>query len=150
MAERMPLSRTRAARSANSRFSSLARPNSLTRMAPATLKRSVIWVLSRELRFICSRAIPASLRPTRRAGAMNSGSTIRVRIVSCHSRINISGSVVARTMTLETTEPSVEVTAVCAPMTSLLRRLISAPVWVRVKNATGICCTLSNRATRSW
>ena len=31
-----------------------------------------------------------------------------------------------------------------APITSLLSRLTSAPVWVRVKNATGIRCTCSN------
>ena len=36
--------------------------------------------------------------------------------------------------TLDTTEPSVPVTARWAPITSLFRRLVSAPVWVRVKN----------------
>ena len=41
-------------------------------------------------------------------------------------------------MTLDTTDDSVEVNACCAPITSVLRRLTSAPVWVRVKNATGI------------
>jgi hypothetical protein len=106
-------------------------------------------VFKRELRFICSRAMSASFRPTRRAGAMNSGSTMSVRIVSFHSRKSISGSVVASTITFDTTDPNVDVTAVCAPMTSLLRRLIRAPVCVLVKKATGICWTLSNRATRS-
>ncbi len=38
---------------------------------------------------------------------------------------------------MPTTPPSVEVNACCAPMTSLLSREISAPVWVRVKNASG-------------
>ena len=47
-------------------------------------------------------------------------------------------------MTLETTPDSVEVKACCAPMTSLLSRLTSAPVCVRVKNATGIRWTCSN------
>ena len=55
----------------------------------------------------------------------------------------------ASTMTLETTDPSVEVTAFWAPTTSLFRRLMSAPVCVRVKKATGIRWTLSNSATRS-
>ena len=41
-------------------------------------------------------------------------------------------------MMLLTTEPSVSVNACCAPMTSLFRRLTSAPVCVRVKNAIGI------------
>ena len=57
-------------------------------------------------------------------------------------------SVVASTMTFETTLPSVLVTAFWAPMTSLLSRLISDPVWVRVKNATGIAWTFENNATR--
>ena len=58
-------------------------------------------------------------------------------------------SVVATTtMTLDTTEPSVPVTARWAPMTSLFMPLISAPVWVRVKKAMGMRCTWSNRATR--
>ena len=55
----------------------------------------------------------------------------------------------ASTMTLETTDPSVEVTAFWAPTTSLFSRLMSAPVCVRVKKATGIRWTLSNSATRS-
>ncbi|MEZ5249766.1 MAG: hypothetical protein R2713_11305 [Ilumatobacteraceae bacterium] len=50
------------------------------------------------------------------------------------------------TTTLLTTLPSVEVTADCAP--TLLSRLISAPVWVRVKNATGIRCTRRDSAAR--
>ena len=44
----------------------------------------------------------------------------------------------ATLMTLLTTLDSVPVNACCAPSTSLLIRLISAPVWVRVKNAIGI------------
>ena len=41
-------------------------------------------------------------------------------------------------MTFETTVPSVLVTACCAPMTSLFMRDINAPVWVRVKNDSGM------------
>ena len=41
-------------------------------------------------------------------------------------------------MALLSTLASVEVTADCAPITSLFSRLTSAPVRVRVKNATGI------------
>ena len=51
-------------------------------------------------------------------------------------------------MTFETVEPSVPVTARCAPMTSLFMRLTSAPVWVRRKNAIGMRCTWSNTAVR--
>ena len=39
---------------------------------------------------------------------------------------------------LDTTDDKVSVKACWAPMTSLLSRLIRAPVWVRVKKAMGI------------
>ena len=51
-------------------------------------------------------------------------------------------------MTLATTPDRVEVNACCAPMTSLFSRLTSAPVWVRVKNASDICCTCWNTLVR--
>ena len=51
-------------------------------------------------------------------------------------------------MELETTEPSVPVTARCAPITSLFMRLTNAPVCVRVKNEIGMRCTWSNSLTR--
>ena len=51
-------------------------------------------------------------------------------------------------MTLLTTPDSVQVKARWAPMTSLLSRLTSAPVRVRVKKATGIRCTWPNTARR--
>ena len=44
--------------------------------------------------------------------------------------------------------PSVFVTACWAPMTSLFMRDISEPVWVRVKNDSGWCCTWSKSAVR--
>ena len=78
----------------------------------------------------------------------NSGSTTSASSVSRHSRASIAISVVTRTTTLLTTLPSVLVTAVWAPTTSLLRREISAPVGVRVKKAIGIRCTLANSARR--
>ena len=78
----------------------------------------------------------------------NIGSTTSASSVSRHSSASIVTSVVTSTMTLLTTLPSVLVTAVWAPITSLLRRLVIAPVGVRVKNAIGIRCTLANRARR--
>ena len=57
-------------------------------------------------------------------------------------------SVVTSTTTFDTTEPSVPVTARWAPMHVVVQRLISAPVWVRVKNAIGMRCTWSNSLTR--
>ena len=43
--------------------------------------------------------------------------------------------------TFENTVPSVLVTACCAPITSLFIRDMRDPVWVRVKNESGWCCT---------
>ena len=49
---------------------------------------------------------------------------------------------------LETTEDSVEVSACWAPITSLLSRLTSEPVWALVKNAIGCCWTCRNTCVR--
>ena len=144
----MPVSRTPDALVAKVLTSRSRRPKSLTIIAPATLKRSLICVFICALSSICSRAMPPNFRPIRFAGAMNNGRTTKESNVNRHSRTNIAAKVVMSTTTLETTLPKVDVTAVCAPTTSLLRRLISAPVCVRVKNAMGIRCTLSNSATR--
>ena len=65
-----------------------------------------------------------------------------------HSSTSIAASDVTRPMTLLTTLPSVVVTAVWAPTTSLLRREVIAPVGVRVKKATGIRSTLANNDER--
>ena len=51
-------------------------------------------------------------------------------------------------ITLVTTPDNADVNARCAPMTSLLSRLTSAPVWVRVKNAIGMRWTCSNTCRR--
>ena len=90
----------------------------------------------------CSRA------PIRRAGITNSGSmTIEIRVI-CQDSVNITAAVSARPTTLDTSPDSVDVNACWAPSTSLFSRLISAPVWVRVKNASGMRCTWSNTAVR--
>ena len=144
----MPVRRTPSARSANDRSSSSVRPNSLTSRAPDTLKRSVIVVFIDALRSICVRVTAWRRRPTRRAGTMNSGSTTSDSSVSCHSRKAMAMSVVTSVMTFDATPPIVVVSARWAPMTSLLSRLVSAPVWVRVKNEIGMRCTWPNTATR--
>ncbi len=51
-------------------------------------------------------------------------------------------------MALETVLDSVEVNARWAPITSLLSRETSAPVWVRVKNASDCRCTWANTWVR--
>ncbi len=59
-------------------------------------------------------------------------------MVICHERKNMTTSTSATLIRFETTDDKVSEKACCAPMTSLLRRLINAPVWVRVKKARGI------------
>ncbi len=144
----MPVSRTPAARSLNAARSRPPDPKSLTSVAPDTLNRSVIWVFIAALYPICSRAIPWSRTPTRRAGTMKSGSTTSVSSVSCHWSQNIAARVVTSTITLLTMLPNVLVTAVWAPMTSLFSRDVIEPVGVRVKKAIGIRWILAKSPRR--
>ena len=58
--------------------------------------------------------------------------------VICQDSRNITTSTRVTLIRLDTTEDKVSVKACWAPMTSLLSRLMSAPVWVRVKKAIGI------------
>ena len=69
---------------------------------------------------------------------MNSGTMHNASSVICHDSSSIAMSTSVTLMTLLTTLDNVPVNACCAPSTSLLSRLISAPVCVRVKNAIGI------------
>ena len=88
------------------------------------------------------------VRPIRRAGTRNSGVSSSDSRVICQEMPIITASVNVSVTTLETTPDSVSEKARCAPITSLPNRLTSAPVRVRVKNATGILCTWSNTAVR--
>jgi hypothetical protein len=143
-----PMSRTRAARLLKLFDSPAGRPNSFTTSAPATLKRSAMVVFIDASSCIASRVMTCNRRPIRLAGMMKAGNTSRVRTVRRHSRPSMTASVTPTVMTLEMTVPRVLVTAFWAPITSLLSRDISAPVWVRVKNDNGIRCTWSNSARR--
>ena len=116
-------------------------PNSLTSVAPGAEKRSVIWVVIAALWSAASRSRCAEPAPIRRAGITNTGSRTSASSVICQERRSITASVSTSAITLLTTPESVHVNARWAPMTSLLSRLTSAPVRVRVKNATGIRCT---------
>ena len=68
---------------------------------------------------------------------MKIGRRTRESNVICHDRMNMNVKTRATLIRLLRTEDSVPVKACWAPRTSLLRRLMSAPVWVRVKNAIG-------------
>ena len=117
-------------------------------MAPATLKRSVITVFMSALSCIDSRVRPCSLRPTPLAASTKNGSTASVISVSCQLSASISPTAATTCTTFAASVPNVPVKADCAPITSLLRRLISAPVCVRVKNASGMRWTWSKRRRR--
>jgi hypothetical protein len=141
VAVRTPMSRTRAARAANWADSSSGRPNSLTRVAPGAENRSVIRVPMAAFSAAASRCIRAIRPPMRRAGSTNTGSSTRASRVICQDRVSMTASVSSSVTRLLTTPDRVEAKARWAPITSLLRRLTSAPVRVRVKNATGMRCT---------
>ena len=132
------MSRTRAARAEKDAFSAGNRPNSLTSSAPATLNRSVIVAFIEALRLYDSRVMLCSRVPIRRAGSTNNGSSTSASPVICQDRENMTPAVSTRLTTLETTPDRVEVKACCAPLTSLFSRLTRAPVWVRVKKASGM------------
>jgi hypothetical protein len=148
IAVRMPMSRTRRARAANSADSSAGRPYNLTSVAPGAENFSVMWVLIAALCSAASRSRPASRVPIRRAGSTKIGSRTSVNSVICQDRLSITASVRASVTVLPTTPERVSLNACCAPITSLFSRLTSAPVRVRVKNATGIRWTWSNTAVR--
>ena len=145
---RTPISRTFPAVEPNPSRSWSWRPNSFTSSAPDTFSRSVITVFMEALCSMDSRVRAWSRLPTRLVGRMNTGSRARAISVSRHSSRNIATSVVASTMELDTTDPSVPVNARWAPITSLFIRLMSDPVCTRVKNAIGIRCTWSYKPTR--
>jgi hypothetical protein len=148
IAVRTPMSRTLAAFAPNSSASRSGRPKSFTSVAPGAENRSVIWLVMPAFRFADSRRRPAIVPPIRRAGSRNSGTSTRASTVTCQASPIITASTSTSWITLETRLASVSVSAAWAPITSLSRRLTSAPVRVRVKNATGIRCTWENTARR--
>ena len=137
MAMRTPMSRTWPARSANSTSSVLGRPKSLTSSAPATLNRSVMRPPSSALSCIDCRVMSAMRAPIRRAGIRKRGSSSKEMTVIGQDSTSMAPATRASDTTFDTTPDRVEVNACCAPITSLLSRDTSAPVWARVKNATG-------------
>ena len=148
MAVTTPMSRTRAARPANTSLSCRGLPNSLTSIAPATLNRSVMVEPIAASSCMDSRVSRCSRRPTSRAGITNAGIIASVTTDTSQDRLNMAISTRIRVSTLDTIADRVEVMACCAPMTSLLSRLTSDPVWARVKKAIGCRWTCENTSVR--
>ena len=144
----MPRSRTRAAFVAKTASSSSRRPNSLSSIAPPTLKRSVMALPMSALPSICSRVSPASRLLTQREMRSRIGKSARHIKVTCQLRVIMVTPTTTTEITLATVLDSVDVNARCAPITSLLSRLTSAPVWVRVKNASDWRWTCANTCVR--
>ena len=107
IADWMPMSRTRSARSPNRRASISGRPNSFTSSAPATPNRSVMVAFILASRLYDSRVMSASRSPTRRAGMMKIGSSTSDSAVICQESVNITAAVSTSWMTLLTTPDSV-------------------------------------------
>ncbi len=110
-------------------------------VAPGAEKRSVVCVLSAALRLADSRLRSASFEPIRRAGSTKIGNRISASKVICQEIRIITIKVMNSITRLLTTPESVSLNARWAPITSLLSRLTSAPVRVRMKKAIGICWT---------
>ena len=142
IAQRTPMSRTAAARRENSCASSRGRPNSLTSKAPDTLKRSVIVVFIDAVSSMRRRTMNCIRRPTRFDTTRNRGPTTSANAVTRQSRANMATSVNVSVNASDNTLLRV-LTACWAPTTSLLSRLSSDPVCVRVKKAIGMRCTWS-------
>ncbi len=79
---------------------------------------------------------------------MNSGMSTSAIRLTCHDSRNKTTRMTITDSTLDSTVDSVPTIACCAPTTSPSRRLTRDPVWVRVKNAIGCCCTRSKTWVR--
>ena len=148
IAIRTPRSRTVAALPANIASSDSRWPNSLSSMAPPTLNRSVIALPMSALPFIRSRARVAIRALTHRDATSRIGKSRRGNRVTCQLSASMVIPTTITEMMFETVPDSVDVNALWAPITSLLSRLTSAPVWVRVKNASDWRCTWANTLVR--
>ena len=93
------------------------------------------------LRVMASRAAFSWTLPTRFDSQIKNGTTTSDANVNFHDSVSIAASVTTTESTLLTALRNTNVNADCAPTTSLFRRLMSEPVWVRVKNAIGMRCT---------
>ena len=87
--------------------------------------------------------------PTQRAARTRTGNSTRQSSVTCQRQREHGGADDDDgDRCCDTVLDSVEVNARCAPITSLLSRLTSAPVWVRVKNASDRRWTWAKTAGR--
>ena len=141
---RTPMSRTRPARTANSRDSARTAEQFHQRRAGRRESFGHLGVHRR----VVDRGLAGQLRHrARRCGGpaprTAASSTSDSRVI-CHEMPASPPASGSGSRGSTTTPDSVSENARCAPMTSLPSLLTRAPVRVRVKNATGIRCTWSN------
>ena len=104
------------------------------------LSVSLMIAFMRALRSIDCRDTSRSAFPKRRPSSRKIGSTARPSTVRRHSRASMIASVPATWIRLVVTSTRVLVTALCAPTTSLLSRLINSPVLLLVKKRSDMRC----------
>ena len=140
-ARRTPMSRTLRLVSRNRATSWRCRPKVFTSSAPLMLSVSLMALLISALYSMACRRILRKIRPTRRAGSRNSGSTTTDSRASRHSIEIITASVEISVITLVVMLGRVPVTALWAPTTSLVNREMISPDLVWVKNRSDMRCS---------
>ena len=106
-----------------------------------TLPRSALPSIWRRVR-------PARRPLTNRLTSQSGGNSARQSTVTCQLSASMVAPTTTTAMVLATVLDRVEVKARWAPMTSLLSRETSAPVWVRVKKASDWRCTCPKTLVR--
>ena len=102
----------------------------------------------RALHSIDCRDTSRNALPNRRPSRRKIGSTVSPSTVRRQSRASMIASVPVTCITLVAISTSVLVTALCAPTTSLFRRLINSPVLLLVKKRSDMLCRRAYKLAR--
>ena len=145
----MARSRIRLALPVNSPASSSGRPYSLASSAPDTSDRSAVIAASSPWSCISCRSSRWARFPVTLPGNTNSGTAASAMRLSCHDSQNIAASTRTRFSSTDTDSGISPPTACCVSLMSSFMRETSAPVCVRVKNASGCRCICRNTLVRS-
>ena len=130
-------SRIRLALRVNSSASSSGRPYSMASSAPDTSHRSAVIAASSPYSCISCRNTRCARFPATLPGSTNSGITTSATRLSCHDSQNIAATTRTRFSSTDRESDISVPTTRWASLMSSSRRETSAPVWVRVKNASG-------------
>ncbi len=115
---------------------------------PETLSASwVIAVMSDSDSCVCA-AMRARTWPTRRCAMTRSGRSTTATRVICQLNRSIATTAAITVTVLPRTDEIVLFSTLATPPTSFCRRDWITPVFVRVKNASSICCRCPNSRIR--